>query len=44
MRKEVLLMSNIIVEIHAGEGGNDAKDLVYEQFSIYEKVCQRRSL
>lgn len=33
-----------IVEIRAAEGGDDAKDLVLEQLSIYLKRCQRRGL
>tara|TARA_Y100000310_G_C20078613_1_gene532745 strand:+ start:353 stop:466 length:114 start_codon:yes stop_codon:yes gene_type:complete len=37
-------MSSIVVEIRAGEGGADAKDLVAKQFEIYQKVCMRRSL
>lgn len=34
-------MENVIVEIRAGEGGLDAKDLVLEQFSIYMKLTER---
>lgn len=37
-------MESVIVEIRAGEGGDDAKDLVLEQYGIYHKVCQRRGL
>lgn len=38
-------MSNsVIVEIRSGEGGDDAKDLVLEQFKIYAKLGARRSL
>jgi len=40
-------MSNstvVIVEIRAAEGGDDAKQLVTEQFSIYTKFALRRSL
>lgn len=38
-------MSNaVIVEIRAAEGGDDAKSLVIEQFSIYSKLAGRRSL
>jgi len=33
-----------IVEIRAAEGGDDAKLLVYEQFSIYSKLVRRRGL
>lgn len=32
---------NCIVEIHAAEGGDDAKLLVEDQFSIYWRLCQR---
>lgn len=34
-------MESIIVEIRAGEGGADAKDLVLEQFSVYSKLIER---
>jgi protein subunit release factor B len=37
-------MKSIIVEIRAGEGGADAKDLVKKQAAIYQKVCARRAL
>ena len=37
-------MDSVIVEIRAGEGGADAKDLVREQFGIYTKVGGRRRL
>jgi len=37
-------MSGILVEIRAAEGGDDAKDLVFEQFAIYTKVAPRRGL
>lgn len=37
-------MESVIVEIRAGEGGNDAKDLVNEQYTVYTKVCSRRRL
>lgn len=33
-----------IVEIHAAEGGDDAKLLTVDQFSIYCKLCKRRGL
>jgi len=36
-------MSTVIIEIRAGEGGDDAKDLVNKQFEIYKKVALRRS-
>jgi protein subunit release factor B len=34
----------MIVEIRAAEGGADAKDLVLEQFGIYERLATRRYL
>lgn len=34
----------IIVEIHSAEGGEDSKQLVIEQVSIYAKLCIRRCL
>ena len=35
---------NVIVEIRAAEGGQDAKDLVREQFGLYVKRCARDGL
>jgi protein subunit release factor A len=35
---------SIIVEIRAAEGGEDAKLLVTDQFSIYSKLGARRGL
>lgn len=37
-------MSNVIVEIRAAEGGDDAKLLVKEQFRIYGRLGSRRRL
>ena len=34
-------MDSVIVEIRAGEGGNDAKLLVREQASVYAAACKR---
>jgi hypothetical protein len=34
----------MIIEVRAAEGGDDAKDLVYEQFSIYCKLAVRHCL
>jgi len=34
-------MESVIVEIRAGEGGDDAKALVLEQFSIYVRLMER---
>ena len=35
---------NVIVEIRAAEGGEDAKLLVQEQFKIYHRLASRRGL
>ena len=35
---------NIIVEIRAAEGGNDAKLLVEDQFNIYRSYCVQECL
>lgn len=35
---------NAIVEIRAGEGGDDAKLLVHEMVKIYQKFASRRCL
>lgn len=37
-------MSAVTVEIRAGEGGDDAKLLVEEQFRVYAKMGARRGL
>lgn len=37
-------MEQVIVEIRAAEGGDDAKDLVLQQYAIYSKLCARRGL
>lgn len=37
-------MNSVIVEIRAAEGGDDAKQLVYEQAAIYVKLAKRRGL
>lgn len=44
MRGDVDTTNAVIVEIRAGEGGDDAKDLVLEQYGIYERLCVRRGL
>ena len=43
VQKEIREM-NLIVEIRAAEGGEDAKQLVYEQAAIYAKYAKRRGL
>ena len=35
---------SVIVEIRAAEGGQDAKDLVNEQFSVYARRASRHGL
>lgn len=37
-------MSNVIVEIRAAEGGDDAKLITEEQLTIYSRLCSRRGL
>lgn len=37
-------MERVIVEIRAGEGGEDAKLLVKEQFAVYARLIERRGL
>jgi protein subunit release factor A len=37
-------MDSILVEIRAGEGGEDARLLVDEQLNIYAKMGARRGL
>jgi len=37
-------MNAVLVEIRSAEGGDDAKSLVVEQFSIYVKLGVRRGL
>lgn len=34
-------MESVIVEVRAAEGGDDAKALVHEQFSVYVKMWGR---
>jgi protein subunit release factor A len=42
-RNKEAIMS-VIVEIRAGEGGGDAKLLVYEQYAVYKKFEARQCL
>ncbi len=37
-------MDQVMVEIRAAEGGEDAKLLVREQVSLYSKFCTRKCL
>jgi protein subunit release factor B len=34
----------MLIEIHAAEGGDDAKGLVREQLGIYSRVALKRGL
>ena len=34
----------IMIEVRAAEGGDDAKDLVNEQFGIYCRLAAKRGL
>ena len=43
-QKRRKIMDAVIVEIRAGEGGNDAKLLVEKLTKIYRRYCDRRSL
>jgi len=35
------VMESVIVEIRAGEGGDDAKALVIKQFAVYARLMER---
>ena len=37
-------MSDLMLEIHAGEGGSDAKNFVHELASIYAKYCAKKNI
>ena len=37
-------MESVIIEIRAGEGGADAKDLVREQVALYGRLACRERL
>lgn len=41
---EASMQDRLIIEIRAAEGGDDAKLLVYEQLSIYQKLAAREHL
>lgn len=34
----------LIIEIRQGEGGDDAKDLVLQQYSVYKRYCEKHNL
>lgn len=38
------MKSVVVLEIHAAEGGDDAKLLVEDQFSVYAKAALREHL
>jgi protein subunit release factor A len=38
------MSENLIIEVRAAEGGDDAKALVVQQVAIYLKLASRRSL
>jgi protein subunit release factor A len=38
------MKQNILIEIKAGEGGNDSRLLVDQQLSVYLKVASRSGL
>ena len=38
------VMSHLIIEVRAAEGGDDAKALVTMQVAIYSRLANRRSL
>ncbi len=38
------MKTSVVIEIRAGEGGEDAKDLVTEQLSAYVRAADRRGL
>jgi protein subunit release factor A len=40
----VMKTRDLIIEVRAAEGGNDAKALVGLQVAIYMRLCSRRSL
>jgi hypothetical protein len=37
-------MERVLIEIRAAEGGDDAKDLVYQQLAIYERAAKLERL
>lgn len=43
-KEERETMKKLIIEIHANEGGEDARDLVRLQADIYRKLASRRGL
>lgn len=34
----------LIIEIRQGEGGDDAKDLVLQQYTVYKRYCEKHNL
>ena len=43
-RSTTVKEDNLIIEVRAAEGGDDAKALVAMQVAIYSRVATRRSL
>jgi len=43
-KKEEFLMTSILVEIRAAEGGEDSKLLVEDQLKIYSKMAAQECL
>ena len=37
-------MDTVMIEIRAAEGGDDAKDLVLEQLTVYGRYCKKECL
>ena len=43
-RRQVMKNEQLIIEVRAAEGGDDAKALVAKQVKIYVRLADRRSL
>ena len=43
-KRRRVMKESVIVEIRAAEGGDDAKSLVGEQFTVYAKAGSRSGL
>ena len=41
---DILNLNNIVVELRAAEGGDDAKLLISDMLTIYKKLCIRECL
>jgi len=40
----VIYGMNLVIEIRAAEGGDDAKQLVVEQSKLYSRLCSKAGL